>query len=440
MFSFLKNTSKKAEKRFDKPLEKASDNRITLKKDTLIFDYVNKIEKDINSFSALYIYVHKLQNIKLKTMQRQSFIETFENVIKVSGGELFNLPNDDVVVIFNKIAREEIQACLVKLRFMFHDDPLLINADDLEQINLVKFFELGNGAIEFRNVVHSAMERFDAQQAQNKANFGINANKSGLIGNQRKLRRELTPPMLAKVQKALVMTDFSSLIRRQSVCAVIGKSPPQMLFDEVFVSIADLRDMLLPDVDLTANPWLFLHLTETLDKRVLVSVSQHDDGSFTSNFSMNLNVSTILSDEFLEFDENMNSSMRSSIVLELQLVDIFSDIKAFILAKTFAKYRGYKVCIDGITVDKLKYIDRENLDGDLIKIIWHPSFMDVIKEDKHFTDYVNKAERSKMILCRVDDPQAVEVGNSLGINLYQGRYIQKLLGSQPRKTIYSIKK
>lgn len=106
------------------------------------------------------------------------------------------------------------------------------------------------------------------------------------MGGARKLRRELTPAMLAKVQKALSMTDFSSLIRRQSVCAVIGKSPPQMLFDEVFVSIADLRDMLLPDVDLTANPWLFQHLTETLDKRVLVSISRHDDGSLTSNFRL----------------------------------------------------------------------------------------------------------------------------------------------------------
>ena len=38
------------------------------------------------------------------------------------------------------------------------------------------------------------------------------------------------------------------------------------------------------------------------------------------------------------------------------------------------------------------------------------------------------------------DPQAVEVGNSLGINLYQGRYIQRLLMAQPRKTIFSIKK
>ena len=62
-----------------------------------------------------------------------------------------------------------------------------------------------------------------------------------------------------------------------------------------------------------------------------------------------------------------------------------------------------------------------------MKIIWHPSFLDVINEDKHFRDYVNKAERAKMILCRVDDPKAIEIGNSLGINLYQGRYVQREL-------------
>lgn len=194
--------------------------------------------------------------------------------------------------------------------------------------------------------------------------------------------------------------------------------------------------MLLPDVDLTANPWLFLSLSETLDKRILETISRHDDNSLTGNFSININVSTILSDEFLEFDDNINTSMKPSVILELQPVDIFNDVKAFTLAKTFAQARGYKICIDGITVDKLKYLNRANLNCDLIKIIWHPSFMDVIHEDKHFMDYVNKAERAKMILCRIDDPQAVEVGNSLGINLYQGRHIQRMLNNQPRRTLF----
>lgn len=415
-----------------------NSDKVTTKKDTIIFDYLRKIDKDIDQFQALYLFTSKLQNQNLRSTQRQSLIETFENVVKKNGGEIFGLPNDDMVMIFDTQAYDEVMACLVKVRFMFHEDPLIRNAVDLMQVGFAKIFALSDGAGDFRAVVSQAVKDSNEPKFDSKNN--AQKSGSGLVANTRKLRRELTPSMLAKMQKALSMMDFSSLIRRQSVCAVIGKSPPQMIFDEVFVSIADLRDMLMPDVDLTSNPWLFMYLTETLDKRVLVSVSRHDDGSLTSNFSLNLNVSTILSDEFLEFDENINPSQRSTIILELQLTDIFSDIKAFILAKTFAQYRGYKICIDGITVDKLQYIDREHLDGDLLKIIWHPTFMDVINQDKHFTDYVNKAERARMILCRVDDPQAVEVGNSLGINLYQGRYIQRLLAAQPRKTIFSIRK
>lgn len=404
------------------------------KRDTLVFDYLRKIEKDIASYQALYLHTGKLQKQGLRQTQRSMLTETFENVIKKGGGEVFSMPNDDMIVIFNNALYDEVLACLVKIRFVFHDDPLIKNSDDLQQNDFACFYNLQKQADDFKYKVKETVE-----QTREAPSLSSPANPyAGNSVSLKKPRRELTPLMLAKMQKALSMMDFSSLIRRQSVCAVIGKSPPQMIFDEVFVSIADLRDMLMPDVDLTSNPWLFQYLTETLDKRVLVSVSRHDDGALTSNFSLNLNVSTILSDDFLEFDENVNPLQRSTIVLELQLADIFSDVKAFILAKTFAQYRGYKICIDGITVDKLRYIDRGHLDGDLLKIIWHPSFMDVIKEDTHFTDYVNKAERARMILCRVDDPQAVEIGNSLGINLYQGRYIQRLLASQPRKTVFKI--
>lgn len=435
MFLFGKNNPTLPEK-----VTSPSAEPVKIKQDTLILDYLAKIGDKRNVFVVLYIYLSKLQSVKFKSLQRQNLIETFEGVIQKNGGEIFGLPNEDMVVFFNKKSYEEIQACLVKIRFIFHDDPFLANVFDLEQSGFVKFFDLENQLVEFKSNIKVLMDNLT--KTQNFSNQSGSENKlamSSVVPVSRKLRRELTPNMLAKVQKALSMADFASLIRRQSVCAVIGKSPPQMIFDEVFVSIADLRDTLLPDVDLTANPWLFLHLTETLDKRVLASVGEHDDGSLNSNFSLNLNVSTILSDDFLAFDDNIYPSMRSSIVLELQLVDIFNDIKAFILAKTFAQYRGYKICIDGITVDKLKYVDREQLDCDLLKIIWHPSFMETIKEDAHFTDYVNRAERAKMILCRVDDPTAVEIGNSLGINLYQGRYIQRLLAAQPKKTIFKTK-
>ena len=242
-----------------------------IKQDTVIFDYMKKIEKDINAYKVLYFYTHKLQSQSLKAMQRQSLVETFETVVKKSAGEIFALPNEDIIVFFNKKCNDEVLACLVKVRFMFHDDPLIRNADDLEEIGFIKFYDLSVESGAFRDIIRSTM------QEGNGGVIGASAQKSKQQSSMpsvyntttHKLRRVLTPEMLAKVQKILSVADFSSFIRRQSICAVIGKAPPQRVFEEVYVSIPDLREMLLPDVDLTANPWLFLSLSETLDKRVL---------------------------------------------------------------------------------------------------------------------------------------------------------------------------
>ena len=228
MFLFNKSAPRLPEKKTEPQVS-------TFKRDTLILDYLSKIEPELNNYSVLYIYLSKLQNQKLKTLQRQNLIETFENVIKKNGGEIFGLPNEDMVVFYHKKANEEIQACLIKIRFIFHDDPLLQNAFDLEQAGFIRFYDLAVAVDEFKRNVRALMDSLKNQS------FGGSSGNSGrsvpaaMMGGPRKLRRELTPSMLAKVQKTLAMADFSSLIRRQSVCAVIGKSPPQMIFDEVFV-------------------------------------------------------------------------------------------------------------------------------------------------------------------------------------------------------------
>lgn len=393
-----------------------------------IFEYLNKFCHNRADFAAAYVNMHKLAEPVRSTQNKKAAADAFLPLIRDGRSKLFMLPNDDILVIFDKKFRDEADSSLVRVRFLLHEDASVRQADSLESAGIVVFYDLGREEVDFSKKVVAACHK-----PKKPATLVETRRSSFFNTSNRSFRRELTAEMLAKVQKIISVADFSSFIRRQAICAVIGKSAPQRVFEEVFVSIPDMRDSLLPDVDITANPWLFLALTETLDKRVLEIISRHDDGSLIGNFSVNINVSTILSDDFQRFDDSINGSMRQSIILELQLVDIFSDIRSFILAKTFAKARGYKICIDGITVDKLKYLNRTNLDCDLIKIVWHPSFVEVINEDKHFMDYMNKAERAKIILCRIDEANAIEIGNSLGINLYQGRYVQRLLNASLSK-------
>ena len=139
---------------FNKSAEKT-----IIKKDTIIWDYLRKIEKNQNDYRALYLGTSKLQNENMRAVQRQSLIETFEAVTKKYGGELFTLPNDDMVIIFIQKAREEILACLIKLRFILHDDPLIKNNLDMEKSGFATFFEISNGAEKFRKAIQKATEQ-----------------------------------------------------------------------------------------------------------------------------------------------------------------------------------------------------------------------------------------------------------------------------------------
>lgn len=387
-------------------------------------DFLSMLIESKSRVKAILIDATALKNPKSISLINKVLEDGTMEYVHNANGRVFELINKSILFVFKDNYEDEIQALLIRLQFTFNDEMVVANKSSILETDFVKIYATNEQLKELKYKIISFTATHVPENKSNQDRLKIPGILANVLSTNKRKMRPLTPDVLDKMQKSLLRVDFSSLIRRQAVCAVIGKSAPQMIFEEVYVSIPDLRDILLPDVDFTSNPWLFMHLTETLDKRVLAHISKHDDGSLVSNFSMNLNVSTILSDEFLEFDESIPPQMRSSIVLELQLVDIFNDVKAFLLAKSFAQYRGYKICIDGITVDKLQYINRENLNSDLMKIIWHPSFLDIINEDKHFRDYVNKAERAKMILCRVDDAKAIEIGNSIGINLYQGRYVQ----------------
>lgn len=395
------------------------ENNVNIK--SVVLDEIKSFCVSRGLFKAVYLNIHNLDEKLRTSVHKNELTNMFMPLVREGYAKSFLLQNDDFVVVYNRIKDDDILSLMVKVQFLFQEDERIKETGDLQKSGVVVSYDLSEDYGIFLKKIEAA---FIEEKKENNQQTSENVFYQD---NLRVNKKNLTTEMLSKVQKIISISDFSSFIRRQPICAIIGKSAPQRVYEEVFVSVEDMRDSLLPGVDVKSNPWLHLALLETLNKRVLEVISRHDDGDLSGNFSININVSSILSDEFIQFDDSINASMRQTVVLELQLEDIFSDMNSYILAKTFAKVRGYRICIDGINVDKLKYVNRKQLDCDLMKIEWHPSLIDIFTKDEHFMDYMNKAERAKIILCNVDDALAVEAGNNLGINLYQGRYVQKLM-------------
>lgn len=346
-------------------------------------------------------------------------------------GKAFGFRNDDIFVVYSpKVNENQIRALLIKTGLYFSADPKIENPDALQRtFALPAEKDALNYEVSRIESVQPSRSEAESEKSAVRKRFVL----PPAVDEQGK--KQLTPAELARISKALTNTDFSNVIRRQFVCVVLDDIAPSPMFEEVFVSIADLGETILPDVSLTATPWLFQDLTETLDKRVLTTVSRHDDGAFYRDFSLNLNVSSILSEDFRDFDKGIRGNMKASVVLELQPIDIFSDFSMYVKARDFAQSLGYKICIDGVSVRNLPFIDRERLGADFVKLTWQPDLPDLLAQDEKLKEKILSVGSNRTILCRVDDEKALNFAKESKITLLQGRYIQHLLNTAPRRPV-----
>jgi hypothetical protein len=393
--------------------------------ENLMLDYIRRLERHRQDRKAVHIHLSDLRAENRRDHHTRIAVSTFDPLIKLMQAQVFSLGNADLMVIYKAQAQDEVEAAVVKLRFLFSEDPLVQEELRTRQSTFCTWYALDR---EY-DVVLTLAQKLVQEETARRTSAQDRANGEARFA-PRPQGTPFTPELLQRVEAALGQADLANLIRRQAVCALVGKAPPQPVFHELFISIADLRQTLFPSVNVNSSPWLFQQLTETLDRRVLSLLNKHDDRTLESDISINLNVSTILGPEFLVFDDNVKAGMRGTIVLELQKVDIFADLGAYLFARDFAHDRGYRICIDGLSYNQLSFVDRERLGADLIKLVWDPSLAE--EKDKK-TEALRRIGVTRIILCRCDNPAAIEFGHSVGITLFQGRHIESLVQGDPRK-------
>ena len=233
---------------------------------------------------------------------------------------------------------------------------------------------------------------------------------------------------MAALIDAIGSADLSNYLRRQTAYAFLRETTRGIVPRIVHVDRRVASDKILPGYNLSSNRWLFQYLTETLDKRMLAHLIRNDDPEISRGYSLNLNISTILSPEFLAFDNSLTAAARGTIIIELQAIDIFADLSAFNFARDFVRDRGYRICLDLLTEEGFSLLDRVVLGIDLVKLSATSHVTDAAPAEKRekLTQLVERAGKSKVILCHCDSEGAFKFGQSIGIALFQGHYIDTL--------------
>ena len=158
---------------------------------------------------------------------------------------------------------------------------------------------------------------------------------------------------------------------------------------------------------------------------MLAWLSEAGAATIAGDFSINLTLSTIASPEFAAFEAALDRRLRERMVIEMQKTDAFADLALYDLVRDVLRERGYPICLDGLNHFDIVQADGRRFDADMIKIRWTPEtpFAGEGQAADAIRRLAREAGGGRVILCRCGSSDAVTFGQSLGLFLFQGWYV-----------------
>lgn len=364
---------------------------------------------------AAHFHLDRLLEEYKSDYQVKIAINLINDLLKDYEGAVFLFTERDILVVFRGVERVLQNKLIFQLRYLYMDDALAYNDEGQENPEFCTSYALDRDWKEFLDMASKRMARI--------------VRKPGQKEPQAPSVTSLSAASLANVEEDVWKADVSKALRSQPICAVLPGSDARKVFDEIYVHIAHLRQMLKKEVDFFSNRWLFKYLTQTLDARVLEIIGRDPAHYLQNPISLNLNAETLLSEAFSAFNAAVPAAMKVAVVVEVPVVDVFADITGFTVARREVQKMGYRVCLDGLTAKNLIHIDREHLGVDLLKVQWNADAGSDLQtaENRELAAAIQRCGTKRIILCRCDSKNAIEYGQALGVSLFQGRYLDGLL-------------
>ncbi|MBT4938576.1 MAG: EAL domain-containing protein [Rhodospirillaceae bacterium] len=171
-----------------------------------------------------------------------------------------------------------------------------------------------------------------------------------------------------------------------------------------------------------------------MDRRILATLIRDDYETLAEPISINLNIATVLSNDFKRFDEVV-AEFTEKVVIELQQIDVFSDLDNFYYTRNWLKDRGYRVLLDGLNPVSLHYFDPGLLEADFYKVGWGLEFTETESAQEHddIGEAINKIGAERFIVARAETEESVRWALTFGIRRFQGYFIDELVQRQIEK-------
>lgn len=378
--------------------------KTTMAAEHQLLDMLKRIEGMRSGSVALHIKISALSPTNRTQNQVQMVSGLLNEVLAHSQVSLFVLTSKDIIVVGRAIPSHVLETAMQTVRRVFQSDSA--------SNSFMQVYHLDR---DFKTVMDIAKKQLE------------NLQKTEKEGAQ---NIPLAPEHLDAILRNIKGFNILKIIRRQEAIRITPDGSISSLFQKYFTSMADLKKAIAPDVDVLSNRWLFQHLSETLDQR-MIGICKELFAHTSRGLSLNLNISTIftpLFENFLTEIPKMNP-----FIVEVQLMDIIQNARNYQAAKEYLHEAGHKILIDGLHPISFEFMDMALLDSDLLKMNWTPA-LTTPETSERLMQFLKEINPEKLILMRAEDEDALRWGLNNGITRFQGYYIDAVCGAKIRNS------
>lgn len=369
-----------------------------------LLDSLNRIAKNPSGYSVLYVSVSKLKPKNRHPEFVKIFAKMFDGLVGATNGLMFIISTGDFVILGKNITSETVEEAVKKLRQGLSADPVLYAHDSGE---FARLYEFPEDFVPFYQYIEQIIANGDVSVAAEPKKRQIEAGQIDEV--------------ISHLDNNI---DVAEIVKHQSVIRINNANQFEVLFQEFFVAVKDLSMQFDRHIDLVANRWLFLYLTQTLDKKTISAFETAGIKSWPKQISLNLNLSSVFSREFVNFAKNFLKDDQK-IIVEVQMMDVFNNLPLYFEAKELLHRGGHRLLIDAASPEMLHMLNIKRLEPDMIKIFWDP-MMEFDMNNEELQQTINDFGRDNVILAKCSDDKALRWGIKYGIRTFQGPYIDDL--------------
>ncbi len=248
---------------------------------------------------------------------------------------------------------------------------------------------------------------------------------------------------LLSVERMLRTADISNLIRERPVYDFSNPAKPVLVQSVLVVDIAEVGR--IAKVNIRKRPWLLAEVTRLLDSRVIAHILR-EPSRRSSTTSINLHTDTVLSDDFQDFVDRLDTGRDSLPTVELD----FAELKAFpatgLRAVERLRATGCRVIVDGIPASALTAGAERlpHISGDY-KFDWRnslpldaPAFDDA-EVKAQVAHELERFGAGNCVLLHCHTPTVIERALAVGFTRIEGFEITKYIESAAYRAAHGAK-